>query len=464
MAHAHAPTLQQEKLSIGSVSGRLGIPGLFIGVIALVAAAWLGLGRLGGLPHEEAEHTVTHFFYSYLTAYSFFMALTLGALGFVLIQHLARAGWSVTVRRLAEGLSLNMFLMVLLVVPFVIPVGGESAVHRFFHWFHEEAVRNDAVLTAKRGYLNPQFFAIRMAIYFTVWCLLAWFYSAKSAEQDRTGNPRTSVILEKMGAPAIVFFGFSLTAFAIDWVMSLNPHWFSTIFGVYYFAGAMLSAFSTLVLLALALQKRGLIGNAISDEHYHDLGKWMFAFTFFWGYIAFSQYMLIWYANLPEETQFYIPRQVGHWGSVSILLLIVHLLIPFPGLLSRHVKRKNAVIAFWAVWSLCACALDQFWLIMPNIWISKIPAEVGNPEMTLPSALPLLIDSTHNIYQISATHAAFSEAIEAPLRASSLLVTVLCFIGIGGIYLFSTMLALRNKALVPLKDPRLPESLAFENI
>jgi hypothetical protein len=440
------------------MAGRLGIPGLFIGVAALGIAAWKGL-------NGTDEATITHFFHSYLAAYSFFMAITLGSIAFILIHYLTRAGWSVTVRRLAEGLSLNMFLMVLLVLPLVaIRAGGANGVYWLFHWFRPGAFDHDDVLIAKHGYLNPQFFAIRMGIYFLAWCLLAWFYSAKSAEQDRSGNPRITVNLEKLAAPCIIFFGFSLTAFVFDWIMSLNPHWFSTIFGVYYFAGAMLSVFSTIVLLSLALQKRGLIGNAVTHEHYHDLGKWMFAFTFFWGYIAFSQYMLIWYANLPEETQFFIPRQIGQWGSISILLLLVHLLIPFPGLLSRHAKRRNTILAFWAVWSLCACALDQFWLVIPNEWINKIPAAVGNPEMPLPNALPQLVESTHNIYTVSAEHQAFNSVINFPLQPGNLVLTVLCFVGIGGLYIFSTMLALKNKALVPVKDPRVSDSLAFENI
>jgi hypothetical protein len=462
MAHAHVRTLSRERLDLGNVGSRLGIPGLLVGVIALVLAFWIGLGR-----HREgelAQEWIKHFFHAYLTAYSFFMAITLGSLAFVLIHYLARAGWSVTVRRLAEGLSLNMFLMVLLLIPFFIPVGGQNGVHWLFHWLHQDAVAADEILQSKQGYLNPQFFGIRIGLYFALWCFLAWFYASRSAQQDHTGNPRTSLVLERLGAPAMILFGFSLTAFAFDWVMSLNPHWFSTIFGVYYFAGAMLSAFSAIVLLTLSLQKRGLLGDAVSHEHLHDLGKWMFAFTFFWGYIAFSQYMLIWYANLPEETQFYIPRQIQPWASISLLLLIVHLLIPVPGLMSRHVKRKNRVLAFWAVWSLCACALDQFWLVIPNQWINEIPARVGNAHMPLQAALPLIVESRHNIYHLKAEHADFAHAVNFPLHAETLLLTVLCLVGIGGLYLFSTMLALRNKPLVPTKDPRLAESLAFENI
>jgi hypothetical protein len=444
--------LSPEKLQLGGVAAKYGMPGLFGGVIVLIAAVWLGF---------KTEESQEQFFYSYLAAYSFYMAITLGALAFVMIQHLSRAGWSVTVRRIAEGLSLNVFLMVILALPLLIPFHGESAVHKMMHWHHPDAVAADAVLTAKKGYLNPQFFAIRMGIYFTVWCLMAWFYASKSAEQDRTGSVETSKLVEKVSYPAMIFFGFSLTAFVIDWVMSLNAHWFSTIFGVYYFAGAMLSALSVIVLIGLLLQKNGLVGKAINDEHYHDLGKLMFAFTFFWGYIAFSQYMLIWYANMPEETQFYIPRQWEHWTAVSLLLLIVHLVIPFPGLLSRHVKRSNKVIAFWAVWSLCACAVDQFYLVVPNVWIKEIPARAGNPHMLLSNAMTHFA-TPHDIYHVN--DAGVRELVNRPLLPETLLVTALCFIGIGGLYLFSTMLALRGKSLVPTRDPKLNEALAFENI
>ncbi len=449
MSHAHTPSLQQDKLMIGSVAMRLGVPGLFIGIAALGTATWLGLG---------SEEMRSHFFHSYLAAFSFFLAITLGSLAFVLIQHLARAGWSVTVRRIAERLSLNLFLMVIMIVPLL------AGTNELFHWMHADVAATDEVLRAKSGYLNPTFFYVRIVAYFVIWIFTAWLFATQSTAQDKTGSVKTTRLLELAGPPAILLFGFSLTGFAFDWVMSLNPHWFSTIFGVYFFAGCMLSALSAIVLLSLSLQKRGLIKHVVTHEHYHDLGKLMFAFTFFWGYIAFSQYMLIWYANLPEETQFFSPRQIGPWCSITLLLLFVHLIIPFPGLLSRHVKRKNSVLAFWAVWSLCACALDIFWLVIPNQWINRIPEEAGDKGMLLQNALPLVVNGIKDIYHLNPAHASFMEQIKFPLQPLSLLVTALCFIGFAGLYVFSTMLALRGTPLVPLKDPRLNESLAFENI
>jgi hypothetical protein len=389
------------------------------------------------------------------------MALTLGALIFVLIQHATRAGWSVTVRRVAEGLSLNMFLMVLLLLPMFIPYNGVQGIRILLPWLDVDKVNADELLHSKWVYLHPVFFAIRIGVCFVFWCWLAWYYSEKSREQDRTGDVRTTVRLDWLSAPMIIAFGFTLTSFAFDWIMALNPYWFSTIFGVYYFAGAILSALSAIVLLSLSLQKRGLLGNAVNHEHYHDLGKLMFAFTFFWGYIAFAQYMLIWYANMPDETQFFVPREMNEWASISLLLLNVHLLIPFPGLLSRHVKRRNRVLAFWGVWSLCACALDQYWLVVPNEWINRIPAQVGNPAMPIANALPLISDP-HNIYQI--TNGEVARLAGYALTPLPIVVTALCFVGLGGLYMFGTMLALRNRPLVPLRDPRLSESLAFENI
>ena len=284
--------------------------------------------------------------------------------------------------------------------------------------------------------------------------------------------------MEKVSFPAIIFFAFSMTSFIIDWVMALNPHWFSTIFGVYYFAGCMLSALSALVLLLLTLQQRGRMGQVVNHEHYQDLGKLMFAFTFFWGYIAFSQYLLIWYANMPEETQFYIPRQWEHWAAVSLILLVVHLLIPFPGLLSKYVKRRERVLAFWAVWSICACALDMCWLVLPSQWINRVPelaAEAtggvgGSEHMLLPNAMALFADTT-DVYHVhganghlAAATAQLKEMVNYPLQGVPLAITALCFVGLGGLFVFSTMLALRGKPLVPVGDPRLGESLAFENI
>jgi hypothetical protein len=465
MAH-HPNTLEPEKLNLGRHGARLAVPGFVIGVIALAIAAWLTY-------RSDNYEVQTHFFHSWLTALSFFFAISMGSLAFVLIHYATRAAWSTTVRRLAEGLAKNILLIAILFLPILLvyvpnphdPEHKLSGAQLLLEWLHPNVVDNDPLLYAKSGYMNPTFLYVRLAAYFVVWLGAAFFFGAQSVRQDNNGDPAITTRLEKLSYPLLILFGFSLTGFAFDWIMGLNPHWFSTIFGVYIFAGCMLSSFSSITLLALLLQKRGLMGRAVTHEHYHDLGKWMFAFTFFWGYIGFAQYMLIWYANIPEETQFFHPRQIGFWGSLSLILLTVHFLISFPGLLSRHVKRKNAVIAFWAVWSLLACALDMYWLIMPNQWINKIPEQVGRPELTLPNALPYLVKSNREIYEVADQHKTFlADSIYFAFKPENLTITILCFVGMAGLFVFATVLNLRQRSLVPTHDPRLPESLAFENI
>jgi hypothetical protein len=263
----------------------------------------------------------------------------------------------------------------------------------------------------------------------------------------------------------MIAFALTVTFASIDLLMSLNPHWFSTIFGVYFFTGCVLAGLISIALLAFWLQANGRLGNAVSKEHYHDLGKLAFAFVFFWGYIAFSQYLLIWYANLPEETQFYMPRQIGPWAFVSILLVLCHLFIPFVGLLSRHAKRRRIVLAFWAIWLLAAHWLDLFWLIMPSVFIQKIPQAVGlAPDAPLPEALKLLLASPQSVYQVAEKHQAFMSVIESPLQPSALFVVLGMTAWMGGLYLINTARLLNKAPLIPVGDPRLAESLAFENV
>jgi len=431
----------------------LGIPSLLVGIVALIAALWLGA--------TNAE-IYNHLLHSYLTAYCFFLAITIGSILFILIEYATRSAWSVTVRRLAEGISQNIFLLIILFIPILIND------HKMLGWLEPGIVQNDTALTLKSGYLNPTFLYLRLAAYFLLFAFTARYYHARSTQQDITGDPRITTHLEHLSFPLIILTALALTGFAFDWIKSLNPHWFSTIFGVYFFAGAMLAAISAITLLALILQIRSsrcsVLSTAINQNHYHDLAKWIFAYTIFWAYIAFSQYLLIWYANIPEETQFYIPRQIDIWASVSLLLLAVHFVIPFLGLLARRAKRKSTVIAFWAIWSLLACALDIFYLVMPNAWSRDISRTVNpaNPHAPLTDSLPILLDR-HNVHALRPEFNAFYHQIRFPFEPLNLLITALCFIGIGGLFICFTLYSLKGKPLVPTQDPRLKESLAYEN-
>jgi len=339
--------------------------------------------------------------------------LALGALFFVLVQHVTRAGWSVAVRRLAEGVAPNVFLpMAFLAVPVL------YGLRTLYPWTDAAVVAKDHLLHAKEPWLNIPFFLGRTVFYFAVWSVLAIWFHRKSVEQDRTGDPRLTNAMEKTSTAALIFFAFTVTFFAFDYLMSLTPHWYSTIFGVYFFAGCVLGFFALMSVLAFLVQRAGALRRTITTEHYHDLGKLIFAFTVFWAYIAFSQYMLMWYANLPEETSWYAARQTGSWTAVSLVLLFGHFLVPFFALMSRDVKRRKPLLVAGAVWMLAMQWADVYWLVMPG----KSPGVI-------------------------------------PLSFMDLAV----FLGVGGLFFAAAVRRLGAHALVAVKDPRLSESLGYEN-
>ena len=389
-----------------TASGKAKVLGA-VGIAALAAGFALGLAQRDGL---------RYFFHAYLVNFAYFLSISLGALFFVALHHVSRAGWSVAVRRLAEIFLGNLVLLALLFLPILLAMVAGN--HSLYRWTDPQQVAASELLRHKAPWLNVWFFAVRAVFYFVAWTLLARFFFRRSLEQDRSGDPRLTLQMERGSGPALLVFAGTLTFAAFDWLMSLEPTWFSTIFGVYYFSGAAVGFLAALVLAALAVQKSGRLTGTITTEHYHDLGKLLFGFVVWWGYIAFSQYMLIWYGNIPEETVYYLKRQTGPWAIVSIVLLFGHLLIPFLGLLSREVKRRRLLLGFWAVWLLVFHWLDMYWLVMPNLDAERLP--LGPIDLCL-------------------------------------------LVGIGGLYLAGVLTAAGDRPLVPLKDPRLGESLAFEN-
>ena len=304
-------------------------------------------------------------------------------------------------------------------------------------------------------WLTPRRFNGRFVIYFVIWGFLAWYFRGHSILQDSTGSVGLSKNMERLSAPGMILFAFTITLAAVDLIMSLNPHWYSTMIGVYLFADAVLSSLVVLTLLALWLQSSGLLRGVVTVEHYHDLGKLTFAFVFFWAYIAFSQYMLIWYANMPEETQFYMMRQIGPWAAISLALIVIHFVLPFLGLMSKHVKRLLPWFAFWLVWLLVAHAFDLFWLIVPSTFSrSGRPSCRAVQDAAGVSAVGL---------SACPAQAEFMEVSVAPLRPAALATVVGLLVAMGGLYLVSTAWFLSKAALVPVKDPRLNESLSFHN-
>jgi hypothetical protein len=424
----------------------------YIGVAGLVC--WIALAPRSLAPSEGglSAQLLAH---AYLVAFTFYLSIALGALFFVMLHHLSRAGWSVTTRRLAEALSANLdWLMIFALL---------AVVWESYEWLRPPAAGVDPKLTLRAGYFDLMAVIVRMAAYFAVWNFLSWFFRSRSIRQDATGDVRLSAQMERMAAPGMILWGVTVTLAAVDLLMSLQPHWYSTMIGVYFFSGCVLAGLVVLVIVARWLQACGRLGDAVTVEHYHDLGKLIFAFVVFWGYIAFSQYMLIWYANMPEETSFFMARQIGPWGGVSLALLFGQLLIPMAGLLSRHAKRRLGMLTFWAVWLLAAHLLDLYWLIMPNVYIQRIPEAVGTPGAPLPEALGKLLASSQSVYQVSPQHEAFMQVVRAPLGLAAVGMTLVWIVGLGAVFFLTTVWFLRRAPLVPLGDPRLGESLSFEN-
>jgi hypothetical protein len=408
--HKHdQPLLSSDELTLPSAaSRRLGHRLAVAGGVCLVIALLLGWWRGDALEH---------FLHAYLTNYVFFLSISLGGLFFVALHHASRAGWSVCVRRVMEVLGANVLLMALLFLPILAGTlfGGRS----LYEWTVAEVVEGDQILEGKRAYLNVAGFILRAVLYFGVWIVLTWFFWRRSLEQDESGDVNLSLRMEKVSYPALLLFAITISFASFDWLMSLTPHWFSTAYGVYYFSGAAVATLSAAILLLIGLQARGQLATAITTEHYHELGKLLFAFIIFWGYIAFSQYMLIWYANIPEETEWYMPRQEGGWVAISLLLLFGHLFIPFLGLMSRHAKRSKKILGFWAAWMLVVHWIDMFYLVAPD---------TENPGVRFG------------------------------------LIDLFCLVGLALVFVAGLLLLAGGRSLVPAKDPRLGESLGFENI
>ncbi|MEZ6189322.1 MAG: hypothetical protein R3F62_30510 [Planctomycetota bacterium] len=408
---------------------------------------------------------------SILVCGAFYVSISLGALFFVIVQHMVKAGWSVVVRRVAEGLSMNVTWVWLILLPLVAAIGmgasdiypamaddhaAHGAAHEDGHGdaghgdaahdeghgapAHEAGAALPAVAAehgehhmepAKKWYLSFGAFVIKLLVCFGVWILLAAGYFRSSVKQDSTKDVAHTKSMEWWAPPSMILFAVTLCLFGFDALMALDPHWYSTIFGIYYFAGCLVSFFASAIVFIFICQQGGLI-KEVSREHYQDLGKFMFAFVVFWAYIGFSQFMLIWYGNLPEETVWFLRRFGGldatgdlNWGSswmlLSIWLAVGHFGVPFLLLMSRFPKRHPNLLVLGALWMLGVHYVDMFWLVKPTT------ADPGMQPMPIP-------------------------VLDAAM-----------FLAVGGVFLFATANFLKGKSLIPEGDPRLGESLAFEN-
>lgn len=318
---------------------------MFIGVLTFI----FGL-------YQESERI----WHSYIVSYFYFISLSLGGLFFCAINHVSNAYWSVTVRRIAEAFT--SFLPIGLIATLILLLGIKD----LFMWLDADTVAKDAILQGKEAYLNKGFFLIRIFGFLGLWIWFGMKIVKNSLDQDKDGNiewTRKNVFYSVI---FLVVFAFSYSLFSVDMMMSLDPHWFSTMFGVYCFAGLFQSFLAMAALFAIYFVKHGYLSDYVNENHIHDIGKFLWAFTIFYAYIAFSQFMLIWYANIPEETLFFIHRGHGAWMWVSMSLLFVKFVFPFLALAPRGAKRNYQWLSMVAVVILIMQYVDLYWLVYPN--------------------------------------------------------------------------------------------------
>jgi hypothetical protein len=457
-----------DRVDLGESAGKWYAGALFLGIVGSAAA--LGLSWIG-------EHSLRRFYFAWLAAWAFCFSIAVGALFFVLIQHVTKAGWSVVVRRIAEAIASAMPMVLVLALPALVSVAMNRG--ELYRWAqpvpadahhspghaaptgassHSGAAGShegpqepvaisagssdrwaqplvhpsangvqppDELTLKKRAWLNPGFFLVRIALYFTILSAIALWFWRKSVEQDRTGDVDLTTRMQLRAAPCLVLFALCVTFCAFDMLMSLDPHWYSTMFGVYIFAGGVVAFFSTLILITSSLQRGGYLQGTVTTEHYHDMGKWLFGFVFFFGYVAFSQYMLLWYASLPETVTWLarrgatiVPSDISGWTVLALLILFGKVLIPFAGLLSRHVKRNRSTLGFWAAWLLVFHFIDMVWVVLPE---------------------------------------RDGRFVFGPVEIAAL-------VGVVGFFSATVVRLLSSHPIRPIADPRLPDSVAFTNI
>jgi hypothetical protein len=374
----------------------------------LMFVALIGvLGSLAGYVMEPER-----FFRSYLIAFAYTSLIGLGAFFFVMVQFLTGSAWSVTMRRIMENIMTTLPFGLILFLPIAF------GLRQLYPWMDPAVVAASEALKAKSGFLEPKFFLTRTVVYFVLWSIWIFAIYRQSTKQDTERSIKQMHIASKWSAPGLFLAVVVGSIASIDWIMSLEPAWYSTIFGMISLAGGSLSFFSVVTLICLGFRRNGILANSITKEHYHDLGKWLFALTAFYTYVAFSQYILMWYSNQPEETVWYRHRMVGPWFYVSLAMPFLRFLIPFFALLCRPAKRSLCVIGFFAVWSLVVEYIDLYWVVMPVFY-------PNGPQLHW-------LDLT----------------------------TLAATVGLCGLVFWYRM---KQHAIVPVGDLRLEQSLHFEN-
>jgi hypothetical protein len=400
-----------------TVVGRYRMRALLVGVLLVIVGVIVSL-LAGG---------IVQVFRTYLVGFIFCTGLAVGSLAWLMLGHMTGGAWHMVIRRILEAAVGTFPLLALMFLPvvaslFVHPHGPGQ--HSLYEWSDPAVVARDPIIQHKTTYLNTPFFIVRGLIYFAVWFALAYFLRKWSLEQDRSGDPRLRRRMQELGGPGILLFGLTVTFAAVDWGMSLEPHWFSTIYGLIIMAGWGLSAMAFVIVVETALARHEPMNHVYAPLHFHDHGKLLLAMVMLFAYFSFSQFLIIWAGNLPEEIPFYIRRLQGGWQYVGLAVVLFHFALPFALLLSRSLKRTGRTLRNVALLMLFMRIVDLVFLIAPTVHVG------GGHEFRTSDVL------VHGL----------------PMICMAL--------GLGGIWVWHFGGQLVSRPLLPLNAPGLQEAVA----
>lgn len=368
----------------------------------------LGVGGLGLIATAVGFITDADQFYrSYLLAYIFLLGIPLGSLALLMVHHLTGGGWGLVIRRTLEAAARTIPLMALLFVPVIF------GMHSLYEWTHADVVANDPIVAQKAIYLNESGFIIRAVVYFAIWSFFALSLARLSAKQE--GEDVHFSRFENLAGPGLLIYALTLTFASVDWVMSLDPHWFSTLFGLWIMVGQALTALSFTIAIAFLVSRDGRMAGVITSKKFHDYGTLLFAFIMLWAYLSYSQFLIIWSANLPEEIPYYLQRLGGGWSVVTMVVILGHFVLPWTILLFRPTKEASQRLVAVAIFMLVMRYVDVYWLIAP--WVNH---------------------GTFGIHWLDIT----------------------AVLGLVGLWVGLFCRNLRSRALLPVGDPYLAEALA----
>jgi len=316
----------------------------------------------GGAVTGLRSSNQAQFFYSYLVGFLLILGFSLGSLGLLMLQHLTGGVWGIMIRRPLEAATRNLWLVFVLFIPIIFGMK-----HLYAAWLDEEKLREEPLSAFQQGYLTHNGFILRAIIYFAVWLLLMVIFNSWSRQQDVNREDRALRRRLKMFAgPGIILYVFVMSFAAVDWVMSITPHWASTIYGFLFVVGQLISSMALVICVVVFLSRSKPMEGIVQARHLHDLGKLLLAFVMLWAYFGFSQLLIIWSGNQPEEITFYRSRLYGGWGVLAVLVLVFHFFVPFFLLLSRDLKRNPNLLPRVALWLILMRGVDLFWMTRPE--------------------------------------------------------------------------------------------------